>query len=853
MRPRSAPRRRAGRLRRALALGGVALAALAALSAVLVSVRGDDEATPAPAAQSRLLSLGTASATVHHSEALNALPAALAAGSDGIWLASASSHDVLRIDAATGTVADRIQLEGQPVSVAVGRRAVWVASTLTGTLSRIAGETGEVTQTLHLGGADASAVAFGGAGLWVADATDRAVLQIDEDTGEVLRTVTLDGRPAALAVASRSVWVADHESGRVTEIDGPSGKTLAAVDVGGGPVALAVTRDAVWVANSLDATVSRIDPATGKVVATVAVGSGPSGIAVAGESVWVTNQYAGTLTRIDARSNRVAATIRTRGQPTSVAAREATVWVGAGAAATTHRGGTLVLASTNRFASIDPAFQNLRRAEPVRQTGVRHARHLSGHAGPSGLRLVPGPGPRAAATGERRHELRVSPPTRHQILDGRLLRASDFRRAIERLFRCRLPGRRLLLGPRRQRRLRTCAEGLQPRSRNQDGRRRRHRRVPPDSARSGLPLQADAVLLRCPDPPGSTRARRGLLAGPRHRAVSPLAVARRADHVPAQRVLPRVVARRTAGRQSRRHRVALLPSFEAEARAIRAGTADWIFGILSPEPAATAPPRIACATARQPVVHRRFHPAQHAARPFDDVRVRQALNLAIDRGRIVEMYGGPSAATPTCQPLPAGLLGFRRNCPYTAAPQADGVWNAPDLARARRLVTSSGTSGQTIDVWGANDELGVPRELPAYVASVLRTLGYRTHLHTVPIASISYAQRRGFQLSVDGDWSPDYPSASALLPPFFGCRGGYSNGYVCDHELERKMQNASSAQLRDPAEAARLWAEADRMIVERAYWVPTVISHPAALVSKRLRNYQYNPTWDFVADQAWVR
>ena len=54
-----------------------------------------------------------------------------------------------------------------------------------------------------------------GAGLWVADATDRAVLQIDEDTGEVLRTVTLDGRPAALAVASRSVWVADHESGRV--------------------------------------------------------------------------------------------------------------------------------------------------------------------------------------------------------------------------------------------------------------------------------------------------------------------------------------------------------------------------------------------------------------------------------------------------------------------------------------------------------------------------------------------------------------------------------------------------------------------------------------------------------------
>ena len=44
--------------------------------------------------------------------------------------------------------------------------------------------------------------------------------------------------------------------------------------------------------------------------------------------------------------------------------------------------------------------------------------------------------------------------------------------------------------------------------------------------------------------------------------------------------------------------------------------------------------------------------------PFDDVRVRRALNLAIDRRAIVRLYGGSSLATPTCQVLPPGAIGI---------------------------------------------------------------------------------------------------------------------------------------------------------------------------------------------------
>ena len=44
--------------------------------------------------------------------------------------------------------------------------------------------------------------------------------------------------------------------------------------------------------------------------------------------------------------------------------------------------------------------------------------------------------------------------------------------------------------------------------------------------------------------------------------------------------------------------------------------------------------------------------------PFDDIRVRRALNLATDRARLVERGGGPELASPTCQFVPAAFPGY---------------------------------------------------------------------------------------------------------------------------------------------------------------------------------------------------
>src|SRR5262249_2495439 len=151
----------------------------------------------------------------------------------------------------------------------------------------------------------------------------------------------------------------------------------------------------------------------------------------------------------------------------------------------------------------------------------------------------------------------------------------------------------------------------------------------------------------------------------------------------------------------------------------------------------------------------------------------------IDRRKIEQMYGGPTVAAISCQPLLPGLVGYRAYCPYTLHPRANGSWHAPDLARARRLVAESGTRGQTIVVHGLNDEIGVPSPLAPYFARVLRSLGYRTRVQLAATNSLTAETRSTFQISADGDGLAGYPSASSYFPDAFRCDGSGNYHYHC--------------------------------------------------------------------------
>jgi YVTN family beta-propeller protein len=789
--------------------------------------------------------------------ALAGAPGSAAGGYGSVWVADPGAGEVTQIDPGTGVVVDRIPVGGEPGSVATGAGAVWVASTVGSTVTRI-NPTTEISKTISLPGTSPDAIAYGAGRLWVADSVEHELFEVDPETDSLRRTVSLDLQPSAVVGADGAVWVAGYNDAIVERLDPASGKVSARVRVGDGPVALVFVAGSLWVANSLDSTVTRIDPATLRVTDTVAVGSGPTALAAGFGAVWAANAHAGTVSRIDPHGSRVAATVDVGGTPTSVTVSGHKLWVGVAADGASHRGGTLVIVTAaaptspaSMLASVDPALYSA--ADNPQFTGLAYDSLVTFQQSPgiNGLRLVPDlalsiPTP---SDGGATYAFRIRGGIRYS--DGQLLRAADFRRGFERLFRVGSPGTSLfedIVGASaciRNPRQCNLARGIVT---NDPERSVTFHLTTPDPS---FLFKLTEFAYAAPVPSGTPNHESGSSTVPGtgpYRITSVTATEIRFDrnrffrewsHAAQPTGNPNAIVWQT------------VRTTQDAVTAIEQGRADWLWGEVPPSVYdrldLQSPAQLH--SNPQPVVD--FTAINTHVAPFNDLRVRQALNYAINRARIVQLYGGAGFATPTCQPIAPGLPGYLRYCPYTTAPRADGNWNAPNMARARQLVAESGTRGERVDVWGSPSQGFVPRKVPAYFAEVLRSLGYRVHLHLV--ANITTAMWRRLQIYADGDWLALYPDPSSYIPQFFSCDGGNSNGWYCNPALDREMQHAELLALKDPSKARSDWEAVDRKLTDNAVWVPTVTYRDLELTSHRLLNYEYNPVWGFLADQSWLR
>jgi peptide/nickel transport system substrate-binding protein len=240
--------------------------------------------------------------------------------------------------------------------------------------------------------------------------------------------------------------------------------------------------------------------------------------------------------------------------------------------------------------------------------------------------------------------------------------------------------------------------------------------------------------------------------------------------------------------------------------------------------------------------------------PFDDVRVRRAVNLAVDRRHVVELTGGATLAGVSCQVVPPGVPGYRPVCPYTRSPTSAGAWSGPDVARARRLIAESGTAGARVDLWGV---AGLAEGVLRYGVRVLRRLGYRAHGRVVPdigrYFSLIEDSRNHVQAGMYG-WVADSLTASSFLGPMtcrqLVARSGTNVSQFCDPGIDSLVGRALAA---GDAEAGPLWAEADRRAVDAAPIVPLVNRRNVLLVSGRVGNVQQHFQFGPLLDQFWVR
>jgi peptide/nickel transport system substrate-binding protein len=824
-------------------LHGRRAAAAVVLAAVAVSaVVGVELGTGGSSASRNESRTGIVEVAGHSAVAGPALadaPAAMQADATSVWLVEPNANAVLRVDRGTRQI-ETIAVNGSPSTLALTSGSAWVAGVPGDTIYRISKTSPYGVTQIRLGAGRVAALAFGLGRLWVADSARHELLALDPLTGRRLHAFPIDVRPSAVAVGAGAVWITDYDDGLLTRVDPSSGVDLGTIHVGDGPAAVTVADGGVWVANSLDSTVSRIDPTSDTPGPAVPVGSYPIALAMNGAAIEVANAHSASVSRIDAHSNRVVATTTVGGGPTALAAAGGQVWAGTQALGI-HRGGTLVLRH-ERPDSLDTALQE--DLPPQQSDGLTNDALLTYMRVGEALRLVPDlalsvPPP---ADGGLTYTFTLRPNIPYS--DGRLVRPEDFRTAIERLFRVgagwssnytNIVGAGACT--------RSACDLSQGIVVNEAARTITfHLSKPDPDFRSNMTSIGTA-----PVPPGVPFHDVGDTPMP---GTGPYMVksanAREIRYIRNPRFHEWSPAQPDGNPDVIVMKFGLSPT--QEVREVESGKADWtadsVPGNLLPEVLARYPSQVRSLATTETD----FFQINTLIPPFNDTRVRRALNYAIDRAAIVRLYGGHDAATATCQITPPGQSGYKQYCPYTVTPEAAGRWRAPNLSYARRLIAASGTKGDLVTLVGAANGGVSGTSVVRYTARLLRRLGYQPQTEIVPnsdFATMAWANVNLLTTAVEG--------ATPFFHAWFGCTSPYDNGWVCDPALDAAIAHAQTVGETNPKAADALWAKIDRNVVDQALSAPLVNPHFVDFFSKRVRNYQADPALGLIADQVSLK
>jgi dipeptide transport system substrate-binding protein len=220
--------------------------------------------------------------------------------------------------------------------------------------------------------------------------------------------------------------------------------------------------------------------------------------------------------------------------------------------------------------------------------------------------------------------------------------------------------------------------------------------------------------------------------------------------------------------------------------------------------------------------------------PLDDVRVRRALAMAIDRRAIVEaVYQG--AATPARSPIPPGLWAYDPTLP--AVPY--------DPAAAKRLLAEAGHQGGfATDLWAMPVQRAYnpnARRMAELIQADWAKIGV-----TAPIVSYEWGEylrrsKLGEHQTILLGWTAQNADPDNILSVNLSCASvaSVNRARWCDPAFDDLL--AQSRATTDRPSRARLYDQAQRILVDRLPWDPIAHARIYEVVRKEVRGYRNDP------------
>lgn len=221
--------------------------------------------------------------------------------------------------------------------------------------------------------------------------------------------------------------------------------------------------------------------------------------------------------------------------------------------------------------------------------------------------------------------------------------------------------------------------------------------------------------------------------------------------------------------------------------------------------------------------------------PLNDLRVRQAVNLAIDRKKILNTILEKRGVLAN-GPIPPGLW---KSKAWSRTLQGYEY----DPQRATSLIHEAGAAGKTIKVYISVEE---PEALDVIevISNYLEKVGLKTNIIQLDWSALKQAINQGEPDAFWLSWWADYPDPEDFLFPLFHSAsiGSGGNRTRCiDPELDQLIETAQGTI--DEKQRYRLYRLAEDRVVRNAPWVFMWHKADYFVVQPWVKNFRIYPIY----------
>jgi peptide/nickel transport system substrate-binding protein len=220
------------------------------------------------------------------------------------------------------------------------------------------------------------------------------------------------------------------------------------------------------------------------------------------------------------------------------------------------------------------------------------------------------------------------------------------------------------------------------------------------------------------------------------------------------------------------------------------------------------------------------------AGPLKQLKVRQALEYAVDKKAYLVATGGAAAGTYATTLITPGIAG-RQDYDLYPAPETG------DVAKAKSLLADAGVGSLKLTLLTQNDSASLAQAQA--IQAGLKRVGITVTLKTEDVDSFYTdvaASDPGFDLAMMS-WQPDFPSANSNLSPLFDSsqigNGNYNVSQYKNPAVDAAIADAQAEV--DQTKAQADWAAIDKRIMADAPVVPLVYAKQSFLRGSGVGNF----------------